>query len=103
MHEVPQLAVRTARGQWPNWYSYTHEWTSAVTRLNSHNRSGPDRSPGVAAQVRVRCIGAEGAGHSDWSKPVSVDTPPVPGLNGSERPSATVASQVGHQGAGGRF
>ena len=47
-------------------------------------------------QVRVRCIGAEGAGHSNWSSPVSVDTPPVPGLGASERPSATVASQVGN-------
>ena len=43
----------------------------------------------------MRCIGAEGAGHSDWSSPVSVDTPPVPGLTASERPSATVALQVG--------
>ena len=26
-------------------------------------------------QVRVRCVGAEGAGHSVWSEPVSVSSP----------------------------
>ena len=68
----------------------------------AHSKTGMASSPAAErqrcharAQVRVRCVGAEGAGHSDWSSPVSVDTPPVPGLHASERPSATVASQVG--------
>lgn len=28
--------------------------------------------------MRLRCVGAEGAGHSAWSEPVSVSTPGAP-------------------------
>ena len=70
----------------------------SLSEVMSHDADTTLLEPWPMMQIRVRCIGAEGAGHSDWSSPVSVDTPPVPGMDVSERPSATVASQVAYEG-----
>ena len=60
------------------WEDQRHWLTARVTDCRI---DGLTNRPRACPKVRLRCVGAEGAGHSAWSQPVIVSTPGAPPLS----------------------